>query len=526
MLNSLTIRMRLILTMVFLGVLITAIGVIGVVGMRSVNAALKAVYSDQLASTMAINNAKNALNRGRFNIDRAVFHPDDPKLEETLQRADKFFADSDKAWQAYLALPTGPGEKELSADVDAKRKVYISDGLQALSKAIRAKNAEAIDSISMKAMQTLFSAFNASSEKLEEYQFSYAETQYKSSQSLYGTLLDVFIVGLLAGLVLIVFSSVMLLRAIMQPLTQALGHFDAMAAGNLANHIVIERHDEMGTLLKGLAKMQDQLSNTVRSVRTGSNSIATASSEIASGNLDLSRRTEQQAAALEETASSLEELTATVRQNADNARQANQMAGSASDIATRGGELVSEVVSTMTTINSSSKRIVDIIAVIDGIAFQTNILALNAAVEAARAGEQGRGFAVVATEVRNLAHRSAAAAKEIKELITASVDHVSAGTVLVDRAGETMNEIVSSVARVTDIMAEIMTAGEEQSSGIDQINQAIAQMDEVTQQNAALVEEAAAAAASLQEQAGELETMVSAFVLESGRGAGRGLVVR
>jgi methyl-accepting chemotaxis protein-1 (serine sensor receptor) len=270
----------------------------------------------------------------------------------------------------------------------------------------------------------------------------------------------------------------------------------------------------MGKLMGGLIKMQDQMSNTVSSIRTGSSAIATASAEIASGNLDLSRRTENQAAALEETASSLEELTSTVRQNADNARQANQLALSAQDVAGKGGQLVSQVVDTMGTINSSSRKIADIIGVIDGIAFQTNILALNAAVEAARAGEQGRGFAVVATEVRNLAQRSAAAAKEIKELITASVEQVDAGTQLVDKAGATMNEIVSSVERVTSIMTEIMIAGEEQSEGINQINQAIVSMDEVTQQNAALVEEAAAAANAMQEQAAQLEEMVSTFKLD------------
>jgi len=302
--------------------------------------------------------------------------------------------------------------------------------------------------------------------------------------------------------------------SITRPLTQAVGIAETVAAGDLSSDIVAGGKDETGQLLTALKTMNDNLLNIVSQVRVGTDTISTASSEIASGNLDLSGRTEQQAGSLEETASAMEELTSTVKQNADNARQANQLAVSASEVAQQGGAVVSEVVDTMGSINESSRKIVDIISVIDGIAFQTNILALNAAVEAARAGEQGRGFAVVASEVRSLAQRSSAAAKEIKTLIDDSVSKVDVGSKLVQQAGETMNEVVASVKRVTDIVGEISSASQEQSAGINQVGQAITQMDESTQQNAALVEQAAAAAQSLQDQAGRLAQVVSVFKLD------------
>ncbi len=316
------------------------------------------------------------------------------------------------------------------------------------------------------------------------------------------------------GLLTAVFALIVALlitRSITRPLSQAIGVARKVADGDLSSEIAVSSRDEIGQLQQALRDMNDKLADIVRNVRNGTDTMATASSEIAAGNLDLSSRTEQQASSLEETASSMEELTSTVRQNAENAGQANQLAISASEVAARGGSVVSEVVETMEQINGSARKIVDIIGVIDGIAFQTNILALNAAVEAARAGEQGRGFAVVATEVRSLAQRSAAAAKEIKSLIGDSVDKVENGSRLVAEAGSTMDEVVASVRRVTDIMAEITAASHEQSTGIEQVNQAITQMDQVTQQNAALVEEAAAAADSLQEQAAALSEVVSVF---------------
>ncbi len=319
------------------------------------------------------------------------------------------------------------------------------------------------------------------------------------------------------GLVLGFFASRSVINLLGGEPADAAATARAIAGGDLSTTIPV-RADDATSLMADLKQMQISLANIVGHVRAGADTIVTASGQITSGNLDLSSRTEQQASSLEETASSVEELTSTVKQNADNARQANQLAQSASEVAVKGGAVVSQVVDTMRSINESSRKIVDIIGVIDGIAFQTNILALNAAVEAARAGEQGRGFAVVAAEVRSLAQRSATAAKEIKTLIGDSVEKVDVGARLVDQAGATMDDVVMSVKRVTDIIGEITTASNEQTSGIEQINQAIMQMDTVTQQNASLVEEAATAAQSMQEQSENLSRAVNVFKLAEGAG--------
>jgi methyl-accepting chemotaxis protein len=309
-------------------------------------------------------------------------------------------------------------------------------------------------------------------------------------------------------------GGIWLSRRIVLPLGEAVQLADKVAHGQLNNRIDVRGQDEIGQLLQSLHEMQANLSRLVLRVRQGSEGVATASAEIAQGNHDLSARTEQQASALEETAASMEELGSTVKQNADSARQANQLALNASSVAVQGGQVVNQVVETMKGINESSRKISDIISVIDGIAFQTNILALNAAVEAARAGEQGRGFAVVASEVRSLAQRSAEAAKEIKQLIGTSVERVEHGTALVDQAGSTMTEVVDSIQRVTDIVGEISAASSEQSSGVSQVGEAVQQMDQATQQNAALVEEMAAAASSLKAQAQDLVQVVAAFQVD------------
>ena len=319
-------------------------------------------------------------------------------------------------------------------------------------------------------------------------------------------------IGALASAALVA-ASLFIARRLVRPIERAVRAAEQMAAGDLTVELKCEGRDETAQLLQALSGMKDNLAAIVGGVRGNADGVATASAQIAQGNQDLSQRTEEQASALEETAASMEELSSTVKQNADNARQANQLALSASGVAVKGGEVVGQVVDTMKGINDSSKKIADIISVIDGIAFQTNILALNAAVEAARAGEQGRGFAVVASEVRNLAGRSAEAAKEIKSLITASVERVEQGTTLVDQAGVTMSEVVASIKRVTDIMGEISAASSEQSAGVAQVGEAVSQMDQATQQNAALVEQSAAAAESLKGQAQQLVQAVAVFKL-------------
>lgn len=327
----------------------------------------------------------------------------------------------------------------------------------------------------------------------------------------------VLIAGTLAAVAIALFFATWIARLIASPLREAVAHAEAIASGDLTRTIVSRTTDEVGALMRAFAGMQEKLVSVISSIKTSTDSINVAAGEVRAGNSDLSSRTEQQAASLEETASSMEELTSTVKLNAENARQASGLATNASVVADKGSDAVGRVVATMSDINESSSKISDITGIIEGIAFQTNILALNAAVEAARAGEQGRGFAVVASEVRSLAQRSSAAAKEIKELIGASVEKIRGGMTSVEEAGRTMSEVTQAISRVTDIMGEIAAASDEQSRGIEQVNQAITQMDQVTQQNAALVEEAAAAAQSLEDQGGELASAVSVFRVATGQ---------
>ena len=405
-----------------------------------------------------------------------------------------------------------PQERQLFEKVGELRKNYLA-AREEVSKLKQAGDVEGANRVFTTRFEPTSRNYLAGVQEMVDLQRFQLDAAAQRGEDLRAQTSMLLIVCTALSLVIGTLLAWFLARSITRPLGQALTLAEKVAAGDLTSHIEVSSKDETGQLMQALKHMNDSLAKVVGEVRQGTDTIATASSQIAAGNQDLSSRTEQQASSLEETAASMEELTSTVKQNADNARQANQLAVSASSVAVRGGSVVSQVVDTMGAINTSSKKIVDIIGVIDGIAFQTNILALNAAVEAARAGEQGRGFAVVAAEVRSLAQRSATAAKEIKVLIDDSVEKVGVGSRQVADAGKTMEEIVDSVRRVTDIMAEITAASQEQTQGIEQINQAITQMDQVTQQNAALVEEAAAAAASLQEQAAGLSQVVSVFQL-------------
>ncbi|AOI78591.1 methyl-accepting chemotaxis protein [Burkholderia sp. NRF60-BP8] len=510
--RNLTIRARIGLTMAFLAVLLGVTGVLGLYGMTRSNDSTREIFTNQMPSAVDVSVAEMFAARERLALDRAALLAGTPDSAAAVERSRAMRTQSDAWWQKYLALPRGAEEDRLAQGVAARRKV-LQDACDAFASAIGTGDHDRIGD-GAKQLQARYNELAVAGEALRNFQFTDAQARFDQAESVFETMRVLSIVVLLAGIGAAVLSWLTLSRAIGRPIADALSHFDAIAAGDLRRPIVVDRRDEMGQLLEGLARMQRGLVDTVRTVRGGSESIATAARQIAAGNIDLSSRTEEQAAALQETASSMEQLTGTVKQNADNARQASSLAANASDIANKGNTVVGQVVGTMGEINDSSAKIADIITIIEGIAFQTNILALNAAVEAARAGEEGRGFAVVAGEVRSLAQRSSSAAKEIKALIDASVERIRTGSTLVDEAGRTMNEVIGAVQRVTDIMGEIAAASEEQSGGIDQVARAVAQMDEVTQQNAALVEEAAAAAQSLDEQATRLRETAAVFQLD------------
>ncbi len=494
------------------------IAAVGALRMTEVATATKAMMAVPLAKERLITDWYS-LNFASIRRTAAIVKSTDPSLgayfKEDAAASVKKAAELLKQIEPLVAA-NGP-EKDLFAKILEQRKAYSAsrDG------AVKAK----ADGNEEEAARLLDKAFTPAAQRYQDLLQELVTMQRASMDATAGGIDDnaerstrlMMILAACALLAGAVFAW-QLTRGIVGPIRDAVTVAETVAGGDLSHRIDTSAKDETGALLRALRHMNDSLVGIVGQVRGGTDTISTASREISAGNLDLSARTEQQASALEQTAASMEELTTTVRQNADNARQANQLAIAASDIAIQGGTVVGEVVTTMGAINDSAKRIADIIGVIDGIAFQTNILALNAAVEAARAGEQGRGFAVVASEVRNLAQRSAAAAKEIKELITASVTSVDAGARLVDQAGTTMEQVVTSIRRVTDIMAEITSASQEQTTGIEQVNHAIGQMDQVTQQNAALVEEAAAAAASMQDQAATLADVVSVFKLDRAHG--------
>ncbi|RDK01814.1 methyl-accepting chemotaxis protein [Paraburkholderia lacunae] len=519
MLSRWSIRTSLTMVGIILVALTVAVGALGLTALNRASQSLDRIARGDLVAIHALDEASAYLLRTRVTLDRFISlntAGDTEKAKKALDRAQELYGIGNQSWQAYLDAPKNGAEQAQLDELATRRAAVTRDGVDQEFAALRANDLAAYHAIADTKISPMFLAYdNAASAVVKGLQ-QHAVDQQASAQSNISLMTTLIIAITALALLLVVGIRFALRGLIVQPLADATACFERIASGDLSETIEVFSRNEIGRLFSGIKQMQESLATMVKAVHGSTESIDTGAREIAMGNTDLSQRTEQQAASLQETASSMEQLTGTVRQNAENARQASQLAVNASDIATRGGDVVSQVVTTMQDIATSSNKVVDIIGVIEGIAFQTNILALNAAVEAARAGEQGRGFAVVAGEVRSLAQRSASAAKEIKELIGDSVDKVQSGSTLVGRAGTTMDEIVQAVRRVTDIMGEISAASEEQSGGIEQVNRAVVQMDEVTQQNAALVEQAAAAAASLEDQTRQLQAVVNGWKVAGG----------
>jgi methyl-accepting chemotaxis protein len=507
-----------------IGVLILAILAVGGFGYYTTQAAVdsleKAVLRDARQQTM-INNLMLRMETNRSQLLQALQHNPDASYakmhDHPVNVHFKQIEDNTRALvearDAFNASLRTPEAKALVAAWYAQSHDLGVAYVSAAAKAIDANQWDEAERILIKEVNPTYKQAQPAYDALLGFLDKRARTTAEQTTADSKTRAILMGVVVAVGCALGISAGIFLLRTILQPLGEAVSLARRVAQGDLSADIRTDARNEFGQLLTALGEMNTSLAKIVGEVRTGTETMASASSEISAGNLELSSRTEEQAGTLEETAASVEELTSTVRQNADNAKQANVLAVAASATATRGGAVVAEVVQTMGAINASAKKIVDIISVIDGIAFQTNILALNAAVEAARAGEQGRGFAVVAGEVRTLAHRSAEAAKEIKDLINDSVDKVASGSALVDQAGTTMHDVVDGIRRVADIVGEITAASQEQSIGIEQIHHALTQMDQVTQQNAAMVEEATGASQQLQNRAAGLAELVSVFRL-------------
>jgi methyl-accepting chemotaxis protein-1 (serine sensor receptor) len=512
MFKNFTIKTRLIFVLLLLGMELIVGAAIGLVSLDHANADLQSLYDDRLVCIGQLDKVVRGLNLNQLALSQALT-AEESRIPQLIEAVERHTQAIDEQWRAYIATELTPDEHRMADKFAEQRKQFFGAVVQPAVAALRANDKERATQLVQGNMETAFQPVRKSIDDLIGLQLTEGQRIDQRSREMYAKVRILCLSGMAFGLLLAAVMGTALVRGIVRPLEEAVRIAGAVAGGDLTNAIEVRSNDETGRLMRALKDMNDGLVKIVGQVRGSTDTIATASGEIAAGNLDLSSRTEQQAGSLEETASSMEELTSTVRQNADNARQANALAVSASEVAGKGGAVVAQVVDTMRAIDASSTKIADIIGVIDGIAFQTNILALNAAVEAARAGEQGRGFAVVASEVRNLAQRSAAAAKEIKSLIDDSVQTVQHGSELVERAGATMADIVNSVSRVTDIMSEITAASQEQTAGIEQVNSAITQMDQTTQQNAALVEEASAAAQALQDEAARLAHAVGTFRL-------------
>lgn len=512
--NKLKISTRIALLTALSSLLLLLVGTIGLLGMKQADDALLDSYERRAVPTGFIADIQARLLQNRLLIATAMVTPTPEVITENTAAIEKNIAAITDTWKRYAAMPLEGKERELADKFAINRGAFVAEGLKPTIAALRDGNLDRAKQLVVDKVRPLYGPVGEGIQTLMQFQLDQGKQNYTDADDRYQATQIEFALIMALGLTLGIGLGWALARNVSASLQQAVAASTAVANGDLTQEIHADGDNEVATLMRTISGMKDKLSAILTGVMQTAQGVATASEQISQGNHDLSSRTEQQASAVEQTAASMEQISGTVKQNAANVSQANQLASTASGVASSGGDVVGRVVHTMKNINESSKKIADIIGVIDGIAFQTNILALNAAVEAARAGEQGRGFAVVAAEVRNLAQRSAEAAKEIKTLISASVETVEQGTALVDQAGVTMNDVVTSIQRVTQIMAEISTASHEQSSGVLQVGQALSEMDRVTQQNAALVEESAAAAEALRRQSQEMVNMVSVFKLK------------
>lgn len=519
MFKNLTIRSRLIFVVSFLSVSLIVGGIMGIYFLGLSNDTVKSMYEDKVIKLSELDMTVRLMNKNQLMLAQAIagkmaaFPDDDAKTDKYIGEIDQLILQINQMQEGLLAKQWSPDEKALLDKIVVARKRYGGEAVRPALAALKARDYQQATEILQGPLLERFLSLTTHFNELIKLQIDASKAAYDQGQQHYNLVRTLAIILTVFGVVVAAFMAWWLLTSITRPLAEAVNVAKRVAAGDLSQEITVKSNDETGVLMQAMKDMNDGLLDIVSQVRTGTEAIALASQEIATGNLDLSNRTESQAHALSMTAAATAQMTSAVQQNTESAHHAQKVAATTREIAEAGGQTMSEVVSTMAEISTSSKKIVDIISVIEGIAFQTNILALNAAVEAARAGEQGRGFAVVAGEVRSLAQRSSAAAKEIKTLINHSVSKVKDGSRLVEEAGDNMEEILTVVGLFTDLLDTIYNASSQQSSGIANINQSVSEMDEMTQQNAALVEQAAAAAQSMQDQAIALEGAVSVFKL-------------